>query len=121
MVHIKLLSRMKQEWLYGLLISHRGVIRVAYDRIQQCSDEIPDKFWPTSVQNGKRLNISSVPSSSRDNIHGGVDTERSISGVTMLGHNDDRRCMQSERRQMEEINCWKDCLRPRRNCAGGDT
>ena len=96
-------------------------IRVAYDTIQRCSDAIHDKFWPTSVHSRKTLNISSVPNSSRDNTHGGVDTDRSTSSVTMLSYNDDRRCVQSEKRQMEEINCWKDRLWPRRSCAGGDT
>ena len=95
-------------------------IRVAYDRIQRCSDAIPDKFWPTSVRNRKRLYISSVPNSSRDNTRGGVDTNRSMSSVPMMT-NDDRRCVEFERKQMEEINCWKDRLRPRMNCAGGDT
>ena len=95
-------------------------IRVAYDRIQRCSDTIPDKFWPTSVRNRKRLHISSVPNSSRDNTHEGVDTGRSMSSVPMM-IDDDRRCMELERKQMKEINCWKDRLWPRRNGAGGDT
>ena len=58
-------------------------IRVTYDRIQRCSDATTDKLWPTSVQSHKRLNISSVSNSSRDNTHVRVYTERSTSSVVI--------------------------------------
>ena len=77
-------------------------IRVVYDRIRKCPDEIPNKFWPTSVRSCGPQKLS------KQNTGGGtVDStlKRQPSGGT------DRVMNQ----------CWKDRLRPRKGCMGEDT
>ena len=70
-------------------------IRVAYDRIRKCPDEIPNKFWPTSVRSRGPQKLS------KQNSGGGtVDSTltRQPSGGTDRVMN----------------RCWKDRLRPRK-------
>ena len=77
-------------------------IRVAYDSIRRCPDEISNKFWPTSVRSCSTQKLSKQNTNS-----GTVDSTltRQPSGGT------DRVMNQ----------CWKDRLQPRKDCMGEDT
>ena len=58
-------------------------IRVAYDRIWRCANDIPDKFWPTSVRSRGR------EKGNGQGVHS--DTSRSTSDLTLSNY-DGRQC-----------------------------
>ena len=88
-------------------------IRVAYDRVRRCSEEIPDVFWSNGAKCGRNQRIYGQKS------HSGLCDSTGISDSASSP--DDVWFLPPERAQMEVTSCWKDHSRPRGNCTGGDT
>ena len=82
-------------------------IRVAYDRIHRCLEEIPNELWSNNTRKHRinRQKTDSEPSSSRADL---------ISP-------DDGHSLQSDKVLNKVAHCWKDCLHPRKDHTGWDT
>jgi len=106
-------------------------IRAAFDRVQRCPNEIPDKFWPIGIRSRRRQSRTTPVSNDGDRIlvlsSNGEATypkpdETSGNALDLLAfsYQDNRQCPPLGT-EAEGIHCWKDHLWPRRSQAGGDT